>query len=132
MKHEEKEKKKPPRQTAVQTLEAKEWGPGEGKNINLISEKLRTEKVIYEIAKAKSVDVIDIQIYRNRLNLLESHTTALSIWDAIWEDFDITCAFKIGSTTTNVIGKSFVEYATIEEAYNDITSWLTNKNGNKY
>lgn len=37
---------------------------------------LHTEKTIYEIAKAESVDIIHSQIHHSRLNLLEGYITA--------------------------------------------------------
>lgn len=129
----------PTRQTAVDILEAEGWNSDECEDIKLISDKLRTEKATYETAKAESVGVIQSRIHRNRLNLLEGHTTALAMWNAIREEFDITRASEIGSIAARVISKSFMEFATIEEycrayqeAYDDIASRLANKNGNKH
>lgn len=105
----------PTRKTAVQILEAKQWGTDKCKDIKLISDKLCTEKTIYETAKAESVGVIHSQIHHNCLNLLEGHTTALAIWNAIRKEFDITHASEIASIAIRVISKSFMEFATIEE-----------------
>lgn len=128
----------PTRRTAVEVLEAEGWGPDECKDINLISDKLRAEKAIYETAKRESVIIIQSRIHRNRLNLLEGHTTAVAMWNAIQEEFDITRASEIGSIAARVISKSFTEFATIEEycrayqdAYDDIACRLATKNGHE-
>lgn len=128
----------PTRKTAVQILEAEGWGTDECNDIKLISDKLCTEKTIYETAKAESVGVIHSRIHRNCLNLLEGQTTALAMWIAIRKEFDITHASEIASIAARVISKSFMEFATIEEycrvyqeAYDNIASRLANKNRHK-
>lgn len=90
------------------------------------------------MAKAESVGAIHSCIHCSRLNLLEGHITAKAMWSVIKQEFDITRASEIGSIAARVISKVFMEFATIEEycrayqeAYNDIASRLTNKNGNK-
>lgn len=59
--------------------------------------------------------------------------------NAIQKEFNITYASVIGSIAIKVMSKSFIEFATIEEychvyqkAYNNITSQLANKKGNKH
>lgn len=129
----------PTRWTAVQDLEAEGWGPEECKDIELVSHKLCNEKAIYEKAKVESVDIIQSRIPRNRSYLLEGHNTALSMWEAIRDEFDITRASEIGRIAARVISKSLLEFSTIDEychayqeAYDDIASRLAHKTGDKH
>lgn len=126
----------PTRHTAVQILEKEGWDAEECKNIELISDKLRTEKALYEKAKGESIGIIQSRIHRSRLSLLEGHTTAQAMWKAIQAEFHVTRASEIGSIAARVISKSFLEFPSIEEycrayqkAYDEIASRLANKNG---
>lgn len=126
----------PTRQTAVQDLERQGWDAEECKNIELISNKLCTEKALYEKAKGDSIGIIQSRIHRRRLSLLEGHTTARAMWGAIKAEFEVTRASEIGRIAARVISKSFLEFPSIEEycrayqeAYDEIASRLANKNG---
>lgn len=126
----------PTRHTTVQILEKEGWDAEECKNIELISDKLRTEKALYEKAKGESIGIIQSRIHRSRLSLLEGHTTAQAMWKAIQAEFHITRASEIGSIAARVLSKSFLEFPSIEEycrayqkAYDEIASRLANKNG---
>lgn len=83
------------------------------KNKKFILNKLCTKKTIYEIIKAKFIGIIYSQIHSSCLNLLNGHIITQIIKSAIQQEFDITCASKIGNIITKVINKSFIEFAII-------------------
>lgn len=128
----------PTRQTAVQDLEREGWNAEECTNIELISDKLCTERALYEKAKGDSIGVIQSRIHRSRLSLLEGHTTARAMWGALKAEFEITRASEIGRIAARVISKPFLEFPSIEEycrayqeAYEEIASRLASKNGSQ-
>lgn len=128
----------PTRQTAVQELEREGWDAKECTNIELISDKLRTERALYEKAKGDSIGVIQSRIHRSRLTLLEGHTTARAMWGALKAEFEVTRASEIGRIAARVISKSFLGFPSIEEycwayqeAYSEIASRLASKNGHQ-
>ncbi|MCJ1342911.1 hypothetical protein MMC31_001100 [Peltigera leucophlebia] len=126
----------PTKRTAVKILEREGRDAEECKDIKLISDKLRTEKALYEKAKGESIGIIQSRIHCSRLSLLEGHTTAQAMWRTIQAEFDVIRASDIGSIAARVISKSFLEFPSIEEycrayqeAYDEIASQLTNQNG---
>ncbi len=84
------------------------------------------------------IGLIQSRIHCSQLSLLEDHVTAQAMWEAIWKEFDISRASEIGAMGARVISKSFTEFASIDnyywaylEAYDEITSRLSNKNGHE-
>lgn len=122
-------------------MEREGWNAEECKNIELVSDKLCTQKALYQKAKGDSIDVIRSQIQRssNRFtSLLKEHTTARAMWEAIKAEFEVTRASEIGRIAARVMSKSILEFSSIEEycrayqeAYEEISSLVANKNGHQ-